>query len=87
MDMPLPNAIRALSDDSRERLVKLAEALGCSPDIFFEPEPGTSLADTAKLIQMWSAITSLEGRQVVFRCIREVLKEQAEPKRRSQAKY
>ena len=78
MDMPTLHILDSITDrNSLEKLDTLAQALGCSTDLFFDAPGQPTTGDTAQLLQMWIAIRSPEGRQAVFACAREVLKAQS----------
>ena len=77
MDMPTPHFLGPVADhNSRAKLDELAQALGCSTDMFFNAPNQPTPADTARLLQMWLMIRSSESRNAVFDCIREILNAQ-----------
>ena len=81
MDMPTPHFLGPVADhNSRAKLDAVAQALGCSTDLFFKALNQPTPADTAKLLQMWLMIRSPESRNAVFNCVREILNAQQDYK-------
>lgn len=72
MTDPLP------SGKTAQTLRRIAMTLGCTvEDLMRDPEPVGPLGETEALLELWDAIPSAAGRQIVLKVAREVAQSQA----------
>ncbi|MCJ2062866.1 hypothetical protein MKK63_09110 [Methylobacterium sp. J-088] len=78
MDMPTPEDIGAPTNrHARDQLDRLAQALACSSERFYETQHASGSKDAAHLIQMWLALKRPEARDMVLTLVNELLKAEA----------
>ena len=59
------------SSNNQTMLVRLADALNCSPQDFYSQDAIAFQADSTELLHLWGQLRSAEDRQTVLQVLRE----------------
>ena len=68
----MANHSRVPNERSRRILGDLAETLGCSVDVFFDPSQNDDLSMTEELLNLWFSIEDPAARHRILGCARAV---------------